>query len=123
MRAKRPLVLIAVIAACTTAVYWVVNFDPCTTELAQAIPSPDGEKTLVIFHRDCGATVDFNTHLSVTLASQKFSFDQFPPVFSVGGEKLRARWISSDEIEITRPAGERIYRQGSRSGNVSIVYR
>jgi hypothetical protein len=39
--------------------------DLCGNEEAFRVPSPDGKIEAVVFERDCGATTDFSTQISI----------------------------------------------------------
>jgi len=39
--------------------------DPCGNTIVEALPSPDGSHKAVVFVRNCGATTDFSTQMSV----------------------------------------------------------
>jgi hypothetical protein len=71
----------AVIAAGAVATWLYARFDPCDTAIERVVPSPDNSRPPIVFHRDCGATVDFNTQVSLVPSGQQFSFDRFPAVF------------------------------------------
>lgn len=115
---------LVVIAACAGAVYFLTHFDPCDTSVAQVIPSPSGDRILVVFHRDCGATTDFNTQASIAPAGRKFSFDDDPPFFGMTGQyALDARWLSGNRISIAAPGSGKIFRKEMRIGNIAVDYR
>jgi hypothetical protein len=65
-------ILILLFAACAVtiggALYAVSNFDPCETVVHNSISSPDGSKSIVVFEKECGATVGFNTQASIAPA-------------------------------------------------------
>jgi hypothetical protein len=104
--------------------YGVETFDPCETEVVKTLPSPNGDRNLIVFHRDCGATTDFNTQISLLPSGQRFSFDKFPAFFSVGGSyDLKVNWLSNDEIQITVPKAERVYRRDRSPRGAVVVYR
>lgn len=52
----------------TRRIWWII---PLITVCAvhNSIPSPNGDKSLVIFGKECGATVEFNTQASIAPAS------------------------------------------------------
>jgi len=115
---------LVVIAACAGAVYFLTHFDPCDTSVEQIIPSPGGDRILVVFHRDCGATTDFNTQISVAPAGQKFSFDDDPPFFGVTGQyALDARWLSATRIHVAVPVSGKVFRKRALIGDIAIDYR
>lgn len=45
------------------------DFDPCVNDMVGQVQSPDGQFKAVIFERDCGATTDFSTQVSIVPTS------------------------------------------------------
>jgi hypothetical protein len=37
----------------------------CENEVVERVPSPDGSREVVVFTRNCGATTDFSTQISI----------------------------------------------------------
>lgn len=120
---KRGYLIIVVLALILTAgIYEIASFDICDTVIAQTLSAPGGTRKLIIFHRACGATVDFNTHASIIPAGRFFSFDANPAFVSVSGKMLAARWLARDKILVLLPRGEKVFRQTRRSNGVTILY-
>jgi hypothetical protein len=123
MRLSLLVVIIVPALAFVAALYWLASFDICDTVIERQIPAPDNRYKLVIFKRDCGATVDFNTQVSLMPRDRSFSFDKYPAFFSIAGQhELNVRWLSSNRIRLVIPSGDRVYRQERSVGFVSIVY-
>ena len=102
----------------------ISTFDSCDTRVERSIASPDGKKVAVVFHRDCGATVDFNTHVSLVPVGKVFSFQGYPPAYSGSGEAtLPVSWLASNKLQIVLPRGEKIYRHDRAVDGVTMVYR
>jgi hypothetical protein len=68
-----------------TMEYFMDTFARCKTVVRNLIPSPDGHKSIVIFEKECGATVGFNTQASIAPASRSFSPEENPPFFVSSG--------------------------------------
>jgi hypothetical protein len=56
------LLLIVVCSACA---------DTCNNEVQRAVDAPDGARTAILFQRDCGATTDFSTQVSIVQPGDK----------------------------------------------------
>ena len=109
------------LAAC---VYFVSTFDICETRIAADKASPDGKLRLVLFHRDCGATVGFNSQVSLVPAGAAFSFDAHPAFVSVSGDAgLEAHWAANGTISVLLPKTERIYHKDLRASGILVVYQ
>ncbi len=122
---SRYAVMIALLlAGFVSCGYFVSTFDACETRISEDSISPDGKHRLVVFHRDCGATVDFNTQASVVPAGASFSFDGNPPFVSVSGDKgLDVHWTESGAISVTFPRAEKIHRKDDVASGIPVQYR
>ena len=52
-------------AATWLAFFWFVTGPLCGNEVLQELPSPGAPLVAVVFRRDCGATTDVSTQLSI----------------------------------------------------------
>jgi hypothetical protein len=69
----------AVIAGGTLSIeYFMSGFGACKTLVRTSIPSPDGSKSIVIFGKECGATVGLNTQASIAPAGVLFLLRNIP---------------------------------------------
>jgi len=62
------------------------GFGACKIVVPNSIPFPDGKKSLVIFRKECGATVGLNTQASIAPAGNSFSPEKNPAFFASPGE-------------------------------------
>jgi hypothetical protein len=123
-------IIIPIIAVCAVmaggALYvWYVTsiFGECKTVVRNSIPSPDGSKSIVIFGKECGATVGFNTQASIAPAGGSFSPDKNPAFFVVSGEHVvLARWLGDSAVEIALQEGGKVFRNEQRVGDIKVVY-
>ena len=125
-RARRIIPLLAACAAVTIggALYLASTFDPCQTVIRKLIPSPDGSNSIVVFGSECGATVGFNTQVSVAPTGSSFSADKYPAFFVVSGlQVVMAKWLEERAVEIAiNPGAEKVSRREARIGDIGIVY-
>ena len=109
------------LAAC---VYFASTFDVCETRISADKTSASGKHRLVVFHRDCGATVDFNTQVSLVPADAVFSFDANPAFVSVSGDMgVDAHWTAKGAILVMLPRAEKIYRKDDAASGIRVEYR
>jgi hypothetical protein len=94
--------------------YFMSGFGECKLIVRSSVPSPNGKKSLVIFGKECGAAVGFNTQASIAPAGSSFSAQKNPAFFVVSGLHVgMARWLGDDAIEIALiPGGDRVFRAG-----------
>lgn len=114
------LILIALLTSgCSSA---------CENQVVDRITSPDNNKVLYIFERDCGATTDFVTHVAVLARSAAFDSDTVGNVFVADSNRgkvkftVRAKWISPSAIEIAYPSGSRVYKKITDANGIQIAY-
>lgn len=114
---------LAAICAAAALLYRYADLDICDTTIERSVPSPDGVRRLVIFHRDCGATVDFNTQVSVVPAGGSFSFEKHPAFFVLTGKyALPAVWLSPHVVRIFVPRGKKISRARVQVDGIAVRY-
>ena len=123
-----PLITVcALIVGGALYIEYVMNgFGECKTVVHNSIPSPNGDKSLVIFGKECGATVEFNTQASIAPASDSFSPEKNPAFFAISGEHIvTARWLGDGAVEIGGliPGGGKVYKSEQSVGGIRVVYR
>jgi hypothetical protein len=93
----------------------------CDTTVDKEVPSPDGAHIAVVFHRDCGATTDFNTQ--VGLRDHEREFDpEAGKVVAVGGlYKMTVTWSSNARVVISIP-NDKVYTQLTKWNGIEIDY-
>jgi hypothetical protein len=101
------------------------RFGACNTVVRNSIASPDGKKSLVIFGKECGATVGFNTQASIAPTGSAFSIERSPAFFAFSGEHvIVAKWLGDSTVEISSvPEKERVFKSEQRVGDVKVIYK
>jgi hypothetical protein len=101
------------------------GFGACKTVVRNSMPSPDGTKSIVIFGKECGATVGFNTQVSIAPSGGSFSQEKSPAFFAISGEhSIMAKWLGDSTVEISSvPEGERVLKSEQRVGEIRITYK
>lgn len=116
--------------------FWLVTpdmSDMCRNEVISESPSPDGTKRLVVFQRDCGATTDFSTQVSVLPASAPlpnakgnvFISDTdhgVAPAGPSGGPSVTVTWESARSVVLTHHPKVRVFKSESDAGGVQVRY-
>jgi hypothetical protein len=111
----------------------LASCDPgCGNEVLQDVPSPDGRRHAVTFERDCGATTDFSTQVSVLTKARSIAGGG--NVFVVdsdhgkaaagpgGGPNVTVRWVDARTLEIRYDSRSRIFTQQVRHDDTDIKY-
>jgi hypothetical protein len=114
-----------VAVAALNVAYLVDGFGACETAIRRSIPSPDGTKSIVIFGKECGATVGFNTQVSIAPSGGSFSQEKNPAFFAISGEhSIMAKWLGDSTVEISSvPERERVLKSEQRIGDIRITYK
>ena len=102
----------------------------CTNEVMKTLSSPGGEHKAILFMRECGATTDFTTQVSVDPGL----FETFGNVFVAdgynggtrgpwGGPWADLEWVGPNQRLITYDQQARIFDRNGRVNGVSVAYR
>jgi hypothetical protein len=118
---RRPILGIVLPVVAGVAIYFAYfmsGFGACETVVRKSIPSPDSSKSIVIFGKECGATVGFNTQASIAPAGDSFSGKKYPAFFAISGLRVvMARWLNDGAVEITLiPGGGTVFYSRRRYG-------
>jgi hypothetical protein len=105
--------------------------DPlCTNEIVKSLRSPDGNHEATLLMRECGATTDFTTQVSVNPLFYQFVGNAFVADAynggtrgSWGGPWAEIRWIVPNQLLITYDQQARIFDKMEEVRGVEIIYR
>ena len=122
----RIIILVAVIAGGALSVAYTGSlFGDCKTVVLDTVPSPDGSRSIVVFRKQCAATVPYSTQASVAPTGVAFSAERIPAFFIVAGTPdVRANWRSNNAVEIAViPGGGKVFRNQQSVGDIEVLYR
>jgi hypothetical protein len=105
----------------------------CRASVVRRVTSPDGRLEAVVFERNCGATTDFATNLSVVSTGSEIRNDvgNLLTADSNDGQALldaahvirvSVEWIRSDSLLVSYDRRARVFRQKARAHGVSVGY-
>ena len=116
------LFVIFVLAVCGLATLFV--FHGCEDTIKSETRSPGGKYTATVYERDCGATTDFSTIVSLREASAKFKGDTLGPVIVKGQHKIDLVWNNDTSLRLQcsdcRP--EDIFKQERKWKDLEISF-
>jgi hypothetical protein len=106
--------------------------DACQNRVVSTADAPSGDLKAVLFQRDCGATTDFSTQVSVARGGDALSgagnvfvadthHDAASPA-SWGGPWVELRWISPKDLLVRYDAKARVFAQNEHVSGVSVSY-
>lgn len=95
----------------------------CSDEVASEVVSPDGVLAATWFVRNCGATTDFSSIVSVHRKSEGYRDDQDIVFVVAGRAHLVITWIGPNTLSIECADCRRadIFRQVAAFGSVDIM--
>lgn len=115
---------IAVVIVVGMVIAWESVWEPtCESVVLSEQKSPDETFVFSLFRRDCGATTEYVTGLSIRRAG--VDFDQSPDdaILIISGDvPVTASWIDADRIEINIPKGADIFRNAEKWEGITITY-
>lgn len=112
---------------------WVAGCSLCDNRAVRSLQSPDDNRSAVMFMRECGATTDFTTQVSVL--SPWWPYYAIGNAFvadadqgkaeraSWGGPWADISWQSSTHLVITYDARSRVFKKKTEVRGIRITYR
>lgn len=94
----------------------------CENEVSQSVPSPSGIMKAVTYHRGCGATVGFNTQISILPAGGTLPNGAGNVLIADGSIPLALRWKSDTSLQITGKLPAQVFKQENNAAGVRITY-
>jgi hypothetical protein len=96
--------------------------------------SPDGRWNAVVFVRNCGATTDFSTHVSVLPAGTRLGKEPGNALVIGGDHKavsigvrgeiaVSVKWLSRNHLAIEYPPRCRVFKQSELVRGLSVTYK
>lgn len=92
------------------AYYCIDSFfsDMCGNKVVSEFVSPDGQLKAVVFTRDCGATTNYSTQVSILSASDQLG-NSGGNAFAMDEGDLDLRWTGNRTLVLGHKSGEREY--------------
>jgi len=112
------------VAIVLAAVLLIVGCSLCGDEVASQTKSPNGRLQLTVFYRDCGATTDYATLVSLHSPSDKFS-DRDDLIFTANGRYLmEVHWQDNANVRIVCPRckEEEVFFEAAKKGGIRFTY-
>jgi hypothetical protein len=94
----------------------------CENEISQTIFSPSGKMHAVVFNRGCGATVGFNTQVSLLPAGAALPNDGGNVLIVDSSVPLKIEWESDETVRITGKLDTQIFKQEESVSGVRVEY-
>jgi hypothetical protein len=94
----------------------------CENEVSETSHSPSGKMKAVVFNRGCGATVGFNTQVSVLPAGADLPNDGGNVLIVDDAVPLKLEWQSDQALRITGRFATRVFKQKSSLDGIQVTY-
>lgn len=94
----------------------------CENEVSAAVRSPSGKMKAVVFNRGCGATVGFNTQVSVLSAEAALPNAGGNVLVVDDDVPLALHWESDGSLQVAGTLPSRIFKQEQVVAGVRITY-
>jgi hypothetical protein len=123
---------ISLFATVSVGLYFFIG-SGCGNEVIAEVASPDNQSKAVVFQRDCGATTDFSTQVSVIKTSvglgnssgNVFSSDTnhgYAPAGAGGGPEVKVRWVFPSLLVVSHHPAARVFEAEQEVGLVKVQY-
>jgi hypothetical protein len=129
MESKRITVLTLLIAVAIVGAACVSLAGECSNSIKREVLSPNGKMKAVIFGRDCGATVGFNTQVSVLPSNSRLPNDGGHVFAADGGSGnepsgafVSVSWTNDAELLVAYDKQARVFHNEPTVGNVRVKY-
>jgi hypothetical protein len=115
--------------------------DPSRNTIVKASTAPGGEMKAIVFERDCGATTDYSTEVSVMPVAKPFAIK--PSLFRAtrsgnvfvadtnhgqapsapwGGPRVELRWLDATHLWIAGDRSARVFVAAKQVSGVAVDY-
>ncbi len=106
----------------------------CANKVYKEVYSPNNKIKAVLFSRDCGATTDFSTQISIMYQYESLKNNESGNLFIsdsdhgkaprgiTGGSPVKIDWITDDSIHITYHSDARIFKRNIKWRGIKIGY-
>jgi hypothetical protein len=107
--------------------------DMCGNKIIRIELSPNKKHKIVIFRRDCGATTDFSTQVSILKVDEKLE-NECGNIYSADSEQgkaktdennivaIKGKWISTTKVILTYDKSARIFKMEDLVDEIEIEY-
>jgi hypothetical protein len=113
---------------------WFLGANGCGNEVLSETPSPDRNRKVVVFQRDCGATTGFSTQASLLASDQKLGSGAgnifvgdtdhgAAPSGPGGGPELHVAWADNRSVTLSHDSRVRVFKAERQKLDVSVTYQ
>ena len=117
MRRFSLLVLVATVMV-------MISCSVCSTEVVQGSRSPDGVLQATWYTKNCGATTDFSTVVSVHRPDSSYKDDSDIVFVAKGKQTMKLGWAAPNHLSVACSSCGRtaIFREVTKIGDIDISF-
>ncbi|MEZ5328014.1 MAG: hypothetical protein R3F19_23465 [Verrucomicrobiales bacterium] len=93
----------------------------CENRVLEEIPSPDRSKKIVLFSRECGATIGINTQATLLNSNENLP-DESGNVFIIDDGSAKVAWKDDSTVLVIFTGGPRNFKRETEVKGVRIQY-
>ena|SRR6201996_4306941 len=96
----------------------------CSKDLVQNSRSPDGVLQATWYTKNCGATTDFSTVVSVHRPDSSFTDDSDIVFVAKGKQTIKLTWAAPHQLAVECASCERaaIFREVTKIGDIDVLF-
>lgn len=129
-------VIVSLIVAFGIYIFYFFDFaGGCGNKILSESKNPSNTYTVVVFVRDCGATTDWSTQVSIIDSYESITDEDTGNLFridsdhgaailsnEIGGPLITTEWVDDRSLKVFYSVGSRIFKQESDYKNILITY-
>lgn len=102
----------------------MISCSVCSTEVVQGSRSPDGVLQASWYTKNCGATTDFSTVVSVHRPDNSYKDDSDTVFVAKGKQTIRLTWVAPHQLSVQCASCERatIFREVTKIGDIDVSF-
>jgi hypothetical protein len=96
----------------------------CSTDVLQGSRSPDGILQATWYTKNCGATTDFSTMVSVHRPDSSYKDDSDVVFVAKGKQTIKLTWVAPHQLSVQCASCERatIFREVTKIGDIDVLF-
>ena len=96
----------------------------CSNTVESTAVSPDGQLAARVSERNCGATTDYSSVVTLQRPSDKFEPDDGVLFVAKGQHRISVRWTADKELLVTCTSCSRkdVFREVTVTGEIDVRY-
>jgi hypothetical protein len=113
-------IIITIGVACAFMIEFALN-PACDLIELNTRSSPDGKFITSVFRKNCGATTDYVTGVTLRREGQPFNDESANTVLIIDGiASVKVLWVAVNALEISVPSSARVVRRNDKWNDIDL---